>query len=182
MTEGGLEAVIRAAGGRIVDNRTVALTAEEEAEYGRWNRFGIASGHLAGIASENQRAGRLNLGLYNNCSSLMGMLGGLRHAANPPLRVGLVWIDAHGDYNTPETTLSGMLGGMPVAIAAGDGLIRMRQQAGLDEPLPKSHIVMVGVRDTDPLEQERIERDRIPQISTRTCAPCRRTSTPRCAS
>jgi arginase len=96
----------------------------------------------------------------------MGMLGGLRHAAEPPLRVGLVWIDAHGDYNTPETTLSGMLGGMPVAIAAGDALHRMREQARLDTPLPKSHIVMVGVRDTDPLEQERIERDGIAQIST----------------
>ena len=146
--------------------QTVALTAEDERQYGRWNRFGLASGHLADMASVNQAAGRLNIGLYNNCSSLMGMLGGLRHSSTPPQRVGLVWIDAHGDYNTPETTLSGMLGGMPVAIAAGDGLIRMREQAGLEEPLPKEHIVMVAVRDTDPLEQERIERDRIPQIST----------------
>jgi len=166
MTQGGLTEVIEAAGGRIHSTRTVALTADDEQQYGRWNRFGLASGHLAEMAGENQAAGILNLGLYNNCSSLMGMLGGLRHSANPPRRVGLVWIDAHGDYNTPETTLSGMLGGMPVAIAAGDGLTRMRTQAGLEVPLPKENIVMVAVRDTDPLEQERIERDRIPQIST----------------
>ncbi|MCZ6457921.1 MAG: arginase family protein [Gammaproteobacteria bacterium] len=170
MTEGGLAAIIESAGGRIVRTRTVTLTAQDKAQYGRWNRFGLASGHLANMATENFNAGLLNLGLYNNCSSLMGMLGGLQHATQAgsggPQRIGLVWIDAHGDYNTPETTLSGMLGGMPVAIAAGDGLIRMRKQAGMDEPLPKSHIVMVGVRDTDPLEQERIERDAIPQIST----------------
>ena len=170
MTEGGMAAVIEAAGGRLVRTRTVALTTQDEAQYGRWNRFGLASGHLANLATEDFNAGLLNLGLYNNCSSLMGMLGGLQHATQAgvagPQRVGLVWIDAHGDYNTPETTLSGMLGGMPVAIAAGDGLSRMRKQAGMDEPLPKSHIVMVGVRDTDPLEQERIERDAIPQIST----------------
>jgi arginase len=166
MTHGGLEVAISENGGRLVDTRTVALTPEEEAQYGRWHRFGLASAHLAAMASENQAAGRLNVGLYNNCSSLMGMLGGLRHSADPPQRVGLVWIDAHGDYNTPETTLSGMLGGMPVAIAAGDALTRMREQAWMDEPIPKDRIVMVGVRDTDPLEQERIERDGIPQVST----------------
>ena len=47
----------------------------------------------------------------------MGMLGGLTYSDETPAQVGLVWIDAHGDYNTPETTLSGMLGGMPVAVA-----------------------------------------------------------------
>ena len=54
---------------------------------------------------------------------------------------------------------------MPVAIAAGDALQRMRTQAGLDEPIAKADIVMVGVRDTDPLEQARIEQDRILQLS-----------------
>jgi arginase len=162
----GLAEIIRAAGGSVSSVQTIALSAEDERQYGQWNRFGLASGHLAEIVSTNQAAGLLNLGLYNNCESLMGMLGGLRHSMSPPIRVGLVWIDAHGDYNTPETTLSGMLGGMPVAIAAGDGLTRMRLQAGMDVPLPKENIVMVAVRDTDPLEQERIERDEIPQIST----------------
>jgi len=166
MTEGGLEAVIEAAGGRIERQQTVALTNEDMKQYGQWNRFGLASGHLADMTAANRADGLINMGFYNNCESLLGMLGGLRHSVSPPARVGLIWIDAHGDYNTPETTLSGMLGGMPVAIAAGDGLTRMREQARLDEPLPKDRIVMVAVRDTDPLEQERIDRDQIPQIST----------------
>jgi arginase len=166
MTRDGLDAVIESAGGRIVRRETVALSAEDEKQYGQWNRFGLASGHLADMVSANLDDGLVNLGFYNNCESLMGMLGGLAHASAPPARVGLVWIDAHGDYNTPETTLSGMLGGMPVAIAVGDGLTRMRKQAGMDEPLSKANVIMVGVRDTDPLEQERIERDAIPQIST----------------
>lgn len=165
MFDGGLAEVIAAAGGRLVRHDTVTLSEADERQYGRWNRFGLASGHLADHAARNAAAGSLNLGLYNNCSSLMGMLGGLRHAAEPPRRVGLVWIDAHGDYNTPETTLSGMLGGMPVAIAAGDALHRMRRQARLDEPLAKADIVMVGVRDTDPLEQARLDDDAIVQLS-----------------
>jgi arginase len=161
----GLQSVIESAGGRVVREDEVILTEEDEAQYGRWNRFGLASGHLADQAASNAHDDLLNIGLYNNCSSLMGMLGGLRHSATPPQRVALVWIDAHGDYNTPETTLSGMLGGMPVAIAAGDGLQRMRRQARLDEPLAKQDIVMVGVRDTDPEEQARIDADGIAQLS-----------------
>lgn len=166
MAEGGLTAVIEAAGGSVVRSDLISLSEADKREYGRWNRFGLASGHLADRVVSNSSEGLVNVGLYNNCSSLMGMLGGLRHSGNAPQRVGLVWIDAHGDYNTPETTLSGMLGGMPVAIATGDALTRMRTQARLDEPLAKSRLLMVGVRDLDPLERERVVRDGIPQVST----------------
>ncbi len=75
----------------------------------------------------------------------------------------MVFIDAHGDFNTPETTLSGMLGGMPVAIAAGQCLTRMRLKAGLEPALPTRHIVEMCVRDTDPLEQELLDRSEIQQ-------------------
>jgi len=166
MAAGGLAEVIRGAGGEVRRQDVIALTDDDEQQYGRWNRFGLASGHLAEQVAQNYRNGLLNIGLYNNCSSLLGMLGGLRHGGATPLRTGLVWIDAHGDYNTPETTLSGMLGGMPVAIATGDALTRMRLQSQLDDPLSKSRLVMVGVRDLDRLEQERVEQDQIPQIST----------------
>jgi arginase len=81
------------------------------------------------------------------------------------LRVGMVFIDAHGDFNTPETTLSGMLGGMPVAIAAGQCLTRMRLKAGLEPALPTRHIVEMCVRDTDPLEQELLDRSDIQQLA-----------------
>lgn len=125
-----LRAVIEAAGGRIVATSVVALSPEQEQQYGRWNRFGLASGNLAGLAAHDAADGQLLVGLYNNCGSLMGMLGG-----------------------------------MPVAIAAGDGLHRMREQSGLEQPLNKADIVMVGVRDTDPLEQQRIDADALRQLT-----------------
>ncbi len=95
------------------------------------------------------------------------MLSGLQHSGpgGRPVRVGLVFIDAHADFNTPETTLSGMLGGMPVAIAAGMGLTRMRLKAGLDPALPGSHVVEPCMRDTDPLEQDLLDRSEIQQLS-----------------
>jgi arginase len=65
----------------------------------------------------------------------------------------------------PETTLSGMLGGMPVAVAAGHALHNIRKTSGLTEPLPMEHIVWGGVRDLDPLEAERFREHEVQQFS-----------------
>ncbi len=54
---------------------------------------------------------------------------------------------------------------MPVAVAAGHCLTRMRLQSGLDPALPEKYIVLAGVRDTDPLEQERIDNSLIEMVS-----------------
>ena len=167
LEDGGIADVLRGMGVELEPIATVALTTEDQREYGEWHRLGLANGHLAEIVAENTRAGYVSVGLLANCSSLMGMLGGLQHAGptDRPLRVGLVWIDAHGDFNTPETTLSGMLGGMPVAISAGLALHRLRKESGLDPALRTEDIVMVGVRDLDPLERDLVEQHEIAQVS-----------------
>ena len=77
----------------------------------------------------------------------------------------MLWLDAHPDFNTPETTRSGSLGGMPVAVATGRALKVMRLDAKLDPPLADRHVVMAGVRLTDPLEQQRLDGSRIEQLS-----------------
>jgi arginase len=82
-----------------------------------------------------------------------------------------MWIDAHADFNTPETTLSGMLGGMPVAVSTGLCLSRFRIQSGLDPALPFAYVVMVGVRDVDPLEQELVDRYRLERVAARDILP-----------
>lgn len=146
----------------------VSLTPEEEKDYGIWHRLGLANGHLARIVGRIIRGGEFPLGLLANCNSSLGMLAGLQHSGptRRPLKVGLIWIDAHGDFNTPETTLSGRLGGMPVACAAGKCLFRLRFKAGLDPAIPTKHIIMMGVRDLDPLEEELIDNSNIILIST----------------
>ena len=58
--------------------------------------------------------------LGGDCTSHSGALAGLRRA-RPGLRLGLAWFDAHGDFNTPETTPSGNVWGMPFAMACGRG-------------------------------------------------------------
>ena len=167
LEEGGIRKLLEQQGAQVRPPDTVVLSAEEEKTYGSWNHLALASGDLAKLVSEERRNGYLPVGLLANCNGLLGMLSGLQHSgpSGKPLRVGMVFIDAHGDFNTPETTLSGMLGGMPVAVAAGQCLTRMRIKAGLEPAIPTRHIVEMCVRDTDPLEQELLDRSEIQQLT-----------------
>lgn len=143
----------------------VALLEDQEDDYGAWHRMGMANGHLARFTAENEQAGRFTVALESNCTSLLGVLAGLQDSGGTPRRVALIFIDAHGDFNTPETTLSGMLGGMPVAVAAGMCLTNLRLESGLETALPTSDVVMGAVRDTDPLEQELIDSSEVRHIT-----------------
>src|SRR6266576_3260867 len=167
LEEGGIRKLLEQQGVQVKATDTVALTTEEAKAYGSWNRLALAAGDMSKLVAEERRAGYLPIGFLANCNVLLGMLSGLQHSGTgaKPLRVGMVFIDAHGDFNTPETTLSGMLGGMPVAIAAGQCLTRMRLKAGLEPALPTRHIVEMCVRDTDPLEQELLDRSEIQQLT-----------------
>ena len=168
LAQGGIESILEEMGVTLEPPlANVRLSPEQENDYGEWHRLALANSHLADVVAANEKEGILTVGLLANCSSLMGMLAGVQHSGptRRPLRVGLVWVDAHGDFNTPETTLSGMLGGMPVAISAGMALTNLRLKSGLDPALPTRYIVMAGVRDTDPLEQELIDRSDIEHIT-----------------
>jgi len=167
LEQGGLRQLLEDQGVQASLSPPVALSADEDKAYGSWNRLALANGDLAKIVADERRNGHFPVGLLANCSSILGMLSGLQHSGPTakPLRVGMVFVDAHGDFNTPETTLSGMLGGMPVAIASGQCLTRMRLKAGLEPPLPTRYIVEICVRDTDPLEQELLDRSEIQQLT-----------------
>lgn len=164
----GITDTIRGMGFMVAPDRTVGLTADDDREYGSWHRMGLANGHLAEMVAGNRRSGTVTVGLLANCTSVIGVLGGLQHsgASGVIQRVGLVYIDAHGDFNVPETTLSGMLGGMPVAVAAGMALHNLRRESGLDPGIPADHIVMGAVRDLDPLEAELVAASQIQRMST----------------
>ena len=168
LESGGIQGTLTSAGVELKAISNVALTAEEEPQYGERRRLGMANTHLADIVARNEQEGYLSVGLLANCSSLMGMLAGLQQSdpSGRPLTVGLVFIDAHGDFNTPETSLSGMLGGMPVAVSAGLGLQRLREWSGLEQPIAMEHIVLGAARDLDPLESDLVEEHGLARLST----------------
>ena len=76
----------------------------------------------------------------------------IRHA--PDARV--LWLDAHGDFNSPDTTPSGFLGGMCLGAACG------RWDAGFEPALEPSRVLMCGVRDLDPGERVLVETAGVP--------------------
>jgi arginase len=104
---------------------------------------------LAGKIKAIVAAGCLPFVVGGDCSLLMGIVEGLRSLA---LRIGMVYMDAHGDFNTPQTTPSGIIGGMDVAIAAGRGPKKLAAMFGHSPLLPEENIVLYGTRDLDPLE------------------------------
>ncbi len=71
--------------------------------------------------------------------------------------IGLIWVDAHGDFNTPDTSPSGNIHGMPLAILMGEGhpaLVNVGTQG--PKVLPEN-VVMIGLRDIDPSEKKRLK-------------------------
>jgi arginase len=166
MANGGIQDSLARWGAavRIVE---ASLTPEEDAEYGGWKRLGMALGHFADLVAANERDGYFTVGLLATCPSMPGLVAGLQRSdsTGAPLKVGMLWLDAHPDFNTPETTRSGSLGGMPVAVATGRALRILRRDAKLDPPLDDRHVVMGGVRLTDPLEQALLDSSGIEQVS-----------------
>ena len=165
--EGGIRNLLEQQGVQVQPTATVALTADEEKAYGSWNHLALASGDMSKLVAAERRKGNLPIGLLANCNGLLGMLSGLQHSGptGKPLRVGMVFVDAHGDFNTPETTLSGMLGGMPVAIAAGQCLSRTQTSTMCRVGIAGSSPAFMRMRDTDPLEQELLDRSEIEQLT-----------------
>ena len=118
--------------------------------------LGLLGGEIAGAVAFGRKKQRGILMTGGNCTHITGVIGGLQQAHGPAARIGLVWFDAHGDFNTPRTTPSGMLGGMPVAVAAGLAYPNWREGSGIIAPLPTDRIIMVDVRNLDPAEAQLI--------------------------
>lgn len=118
--------------------------------------LGLIGGEIAAEVARGRRAGRPVLIVGGTCAVVPGVIGGLQEAHGPATRIGLAWFDAHGDFNTPHTTRSGMLGGMPVAVSAGLAHPAWREGSRLVAPLPSDRILMVDVRNLDPAEADLI--------------------------
>jgi arginase len=76
-------------------------------------------------------------------------------------RLGLLWVDAHGDFNTPDTSPSGNIHGMPVAALIGEGAPELVNVGYPGAKLRPSQIVMIGIRDLDDSERDRLSRSGI---------------------
>ena len=104
-------------------------------------------------------AGRMPLVLGGDHSIAIGSVSGSSgHFARKGLAIGLIWFDAHGDVNTPETTPSGNIHGMSLAVLLGLGDPDLVNLGGRSPKVAVRNTVLIGVRDVDPGERENLKR------------------------
>jgi arginase len=115
----------------------------------RLDRLGHLLVRLGYEVARARAAGFFPLVLGGDCLTSLGTLAGLL----TPEETGIAWFDAHGDFNTPEISISGYLGGMALACAVGRGLDQLRAAAKLMDPIAERNVVLLGARDLDPLEE-----------------------------
>jgi arginase len=153
----GLYARLRANGADVRGPLAVPPTDPAQATDDPVTNFARLGANIANAVADGLSADGNVLITGSNCTALVGILAGFERALGPTARIGLAWFDAHGDFNTPKTTITGRIGGMPVAVAAGLTFPRWRDLAGMVAPIPTSRIVMVDVRNLDPKERTLIE-------------------------
>lgn len=115
-------------------------------------RMGMLNAALAAEVAATRAAGNLPIVIAGDCTASIGVLAGLQQET-PDLT--LVWYDAHGDFNTPETTPSGFIGGMPLAMLCGRGEQTIVNGAGA-KVHPESQVILTDARDLDPGEKEAV--------------------------
>lgn len=120
----------------------------------RQTRIISVNRELAHVVAETIAAGKRPVSIAGDCLSAIGVLTGLQRAGVNPF---LVWFDAHGDFNTWETSPSGFLGGMPLAMIVGRGDQRIPRGVGL-VPFPESQVLLTDARDLDPGERISLQR------------------------
>ncbi|MEE8491382.1 MAG: arginase [Acidimicrobiia bacterium] len=154
----GLVPRLESMGFTVVDVGNVACstmaTASEGEAHARYLDHVVQDSELLAIAVEKAvRAGHFPLVIGGDHSVAIGTLGGV---ASVEPRQGLLWIDAHADSNTPETSPSGNIHGMPVAVILGDGPASLVNVAGVTPKALEDHTVLLGLRSVDREEAERV--------------------------
>ncbi len=116
---------------------------------------------LARLVAAASRDGERPVSIAGDCCTVIGVLAGLQQAG---LRPALVWLDAHGDFNTYETSPSGFIGGMPLAMIVGRGDQSLVHAAGL-APQPEAEVFLADARNLDPAEAEAVRHSALHHVS-----------------
>lgn len=151
LVEAGLAEHLRAFGHQVVMHRVeTTLSFPTEAAVA----FDIARAVSARVRAANS-AGAFPLVLAGNCMSALGVVAGVAGGREAP---GVVWLDAHGDFNTPETTTTAFLDGMAGAVLTGRCWTAAARSVAGFVPARESDYLLIGARDLDDAERELLVR------------------------
>ena len=169
----GLAQAIERLGYRVVDAGDLEIPIAEVAEMGATdqrylNEIAATCEQLSVMVRDAMAGGRLPLSIGGDHSLAVGSIAGVAmHLGPRDERFGLLWIDAHGDLNTPETTPSGNIHGMPVAVSLGLGDPRLTRIGGLSPKVSPDHVALIGVRALDEGERRIIQETGVRVFSMR---------------
>ncbi len=137
------------------------VNAPELPAAGQLERLAAVHRGIAPWVAETLAAGGRPVLLAGDCCAAVPVLAGLQRAGIEPL---LLWFDAHGDFNTPETTPSGFLGGMPLAMLVGRGEQALCQAVGV-RSLSEGRVILTDARDLDrPREAAAVASSRLTHL------------------
>ncbi len=163
----GLLGRLRKLGYRILDAGNLAVPVRDSLAHEHEQNYLPA---IQKVCEAVYQAGRDAVGqgaipvfLGGDHSIAIGSIGGVTHQAP----VGVIWIDAHGDFNTPQTSTSGNVHGMPLATLLGEGHPELVNVGRPGAKLSPGDVVMIGIRDLDPGERTRLRQSGITVFTMR---------------
>jgi arginase len=169
----GLEARLEALGHDVEDGGNIPVAIAEQKKEGHANAKYLKEitdtciKH-AELIVKTLEAGKIPLVLGGDHSVAAGTVAGVAEfERRKNERIGLLWIDAHADMNTPETSPSGNVHGMPLAALVGLGPPELVDIFGFSPKVAAENCVLVGARDIDPAEKENIRKSGIEVFTMR---------------
>ncbi|HLZ90566.1 MAG TPA: arginase [Candidatus Acidoferrum sp.] len=156
----GLQARIKQLGHQVEDIGNISVKQPEEMSYGEKRakylaEIADACKDLAAIVEKTLDESMMPVVLGGDHSIAAGSLSGVAgHYKKKEKKIGLIWLDAHGDINTPDSSPSGNVHGMPLAAAMGYGAIELVELQGFRPKVEPQNISLVGIRDLDSQEKK----------------------------
>jgi arginase len=168
----GLAARLESLGHRVSDGGNVPVAIAETRNAGEANAKYLkeiteSCERLAGMVLQTLEEGITPLILGGDHSVAVGSVSGVAEFyRRNNQKIGLLWFDAHADINTPETSPSGNVHGMPLAALLGLGPDMLSDILGWRPKIDPENTVLIGVRDIDKTEKENIRRAGIGEVYT----------------
>jgi arginase len=121
-----------------------------------------ACAHLAQVVLHAYEQGKTPLVLGGDHSIAVGTVSGMAEGfRRHHKKLGLLWFDAHADFNTPETSPSGNVHGMPLASIMGYGPHQLTHVFGFSPKVPPERVALIGIREVDKEERELVKKSGI---------------------
>jgi arginase len=159
----GLQTRLKSLGHTVEDIGNLNVRQPEEQPYGEkrakyLNEIAESCRGLAEITARTLTDGYFPLVLGGDHSIAVGSCSGVSNFFRAQSkRVGYLWLDAHGDMNTPESSPSGNIHGMPLAAIIGYGAPELVEMLGYKPKVEPRNVCLVGARDLDPKERRLIK-------------------------